>query len=88
MRSNTYATPDIDIGITSIDIRGQDGIPIKEKWDTEGVRSYLGVAAATYPNMFWMYGPQSPSAFSNGPSSIVRRLSWCLCLIHFGSLDG
>lgn len=60
-------------GITSIDIRGQDGISIKEKW-ADGVKSYLGVASATYPNMFWIYGPQSPSSFSNGPSTIVSSV--------------
>ncbi|KAJ3780795.1 hypothetical protein GGU10DRAFT_336880 [Lentinula aff. detonsa] len=59
-------------GITSIDIRGQDGISIKEKW-VDGVQSYFGLASATYPNMFWIYGPQSPSSFSNGPSSIKNN---------------
>ncbi|KAE9390459.1 cyclohexanone monooxygenase [Gymnopus androsaceus JB14] len=56
-------------GITSIDIRGQDGVPIKEKW-ADGVQSYLGLASATYPNMFWAYGPHSPAAFSNGPTGL------------------
>ncbi|KAJ3898747.1 cyclohexanone monooxygenase [Lentinula edodes] len=67
-------------GITSIDIRGQDGIPIKEKW-AGGVQSYLGLASATYPNMFWIYGPQSPSSFSNGPSSIEYTSEWIINLI-------
>ncbi|KAJ3981158.1 hypothetical protein F5890DRAFT_587410 [Lentinula detonsa] len=64
-------------GITSIDIRGQDGISIKEKW-VDGVQSYLGLASATYPNMFWIYGPQSPSSFSNGPSSIELISDWII----------
>ncbi|KAJ3780794.1 cyclohexanone monooxygenase [Lentinula aff. detonsa] len=69
-------------GITSIDIRGQDGIPIKEKW-ADGVQSYLGLASATYPNMFWIYGPQSPSSFSNGPSSIEYTSEWIInCIKH------
>ncbi|KAJ3926546.1 MAG: hypothetical protein NXY57DRAFT_1057297 [Lentinula lateritia] len=69
-------------GITSIDIRGQDGIPIKEKW-ADGVQSYLGVASATYPNMFWIYGPQSPSSFSNGPSTIELTSDWIIqCIKH------
>ncbi|KAJ4478403.1 cyclohexanone monooxygenase [Lentinula aciculospora] len=69
-------------GITSIDIRGQDGVSIKEKW-ADGVRSYLGVASATYPNMFWIYGPQSPSSFSNGPSSIELTSEWIIDCIKF-----
>ncbi|KAJ3848875.1 cyclohexanone monooxygenase [Lentinula lateritia] len=69
-------------GITSIDIRGQDGVSIKEKW-ADGVQSYLGVASATYPNMFWIYGPQSPSSFSNGPSSIELTSEWIIDCIRF-----
>ncbi|KAJ3993013.1 cyclohexanone monooxygenase [Lentinula boryana] len=69
-------------GITSIDIRGQDGIPIKERW-ADGVRSYLGVASATYPNMFWIYGPQSPSSFTNGPSSIELTSDWIIDCMKF-----
>ncbi|KAJ4498526.1 hypothetical protein C8R41DRAFT_864715 [Lentinula lateritia] len=62
-----------------------DGIPIKEKW-ADGVQSYLGVASATYPNMFWIYGPQSPSSFSNGPSTIMSSeltSDWIIqCIKH------
>ncbi|KAJ3839598.1 cyclohexanone monooxygenase [Lentinula raphanica] len=69
-------------GITSIDIRGQDGVPIKEKW-ANGVQSYLGVAGATYPNMFWIYGPLSPSSFTNGPSIIELTSEWVIGCIKF-----
>ncbi|KAE9392619.1 cyclohexanone 1,2-monooxygenase-like protein [Gymnopus androsaceus JB14] len=70
-------------GITSIDIRGQDGVPIKEKWGTDGVQSYLGLASATYPNMFWIYGPHSPSSYSNGPSSIELTSDWIIDCIRY-----
>ncbi|KAE9392011.1 FAD/NAD(P)-binding domain-containing protein [Gymnopus androsaceus JB14] len=69
-------------GITSIDIRGQDGVPIKEKW-ADGVQSYLGLASATYPNMFWVYGPQSPSSFTNGPSCIEFTSDWIVKCIQY-----
>ncbi|KAE9387851.1 cyclohexanone monooxygenase [Gymnopus androsaceus JB14] len=69
-------------GITSIDIRGQDGVPIKEKWE-EGVRTYLGMASATYPNMFWIYGPQSPCSFSNGPTTIELTSDWIIECIRY-----
>ncbi|KAJ3997445.1 cyclohexanone monooxygenase [Lentinula boryana] len=69
-------------GITSIDIRGQDDVPIKEKW-VNGVRSYLGLGSAKFPNMFWIYGPQSPAAFSNGPSTIEFTSEWIAdCIKH------
>ncbi|KAJ4478402.1 cyclohexanone monooxygenase [Lentinula aciculospora] len=69
-------------GITSIDIRGQDGVPIKEKW-SNGVQSYLGLASANYPNMFWIYGPHSPSSFTNGPSSIEFTSEWIIDCIKY-----
>jgi hypothetical protein len=28
----------------------------------------MGIAMAHYPNMFFLYGPQAPTAFSNGPT--------------------
>lgn len=53
-------------GITQIDIRGLGGKSIKDKW-AEGIATNLGLATAGFPNMFFMYGPQSPT----GENSIV-----------------
>jgi len=55
-------------GLTNIDIRNTNGKNFKQVW-TEGVRTYLGVATSGFPNLFFGYGPQSPCAFCNGPSS-------------------
>lgn len=57
--------------LTQIDIRGVDGVTIAEKWK-EGVHTYLGLCSVGFPNMFFTYGPQAPTAFSNGPTCIVR----------------
>jgi hypothetical protein len=54
-------------GLTAIDIRGADGLLLRDKWAT-GVRAHLGVATAGFPNMLFVYGPQSPSGFCNGPT--------------------
>ncbi|KAF9259345.1 FAD/NAD(P)-binding domain-containing protein [Marasmius fiardii PR-910] len=59
-------------GITQIDIRGVDGTTIKDKW-ASGVYTNLGMTTANFPNMFFTYGPQAPTALSNGPTCIVRR---------------
>ncbi|KAJ3756215.1 cyclohexanone monooxygenase [Lentinula raphanica] len=77
--------------IIAIDIRGQDGVSIKEKW-TDGIQSYLGLASATYPNMFWIYGPQSPSSLSIGPTASEFGSHWiteCIKYMkqnHFSSI--
>ena len=55
-------------GLTNIDIRNTEGKNFKDVW-TEGVRTYLGVATSGFPNLLFGYGPESPCAFCNGPTS-------------------
>jgi glycine/D-amino acid oxidase-like deaminating enzyme len=54
-------------GLTSIDIRGTNGETLREK-RSSGSRAHLGMASAHFPNLLYIYGPQSPSAFCNGPT--------------------
>lgn len=56
-------------GLTQIDIRGRSGddISLAEKWKN-GTKTYLGMAVAGFPNMFFTYGPQAPTALCNGPT--------------------
>ena len=58
-----------------MDIRGRDGLPLKEKW-AEGPKTYLGLATAGFPNMFMITGPGSPSVLSNMPVSIEQHVEW------------
>lgn len=62
-------------GITLIDIRGEDGISLKDKW-AQGVWTYLGMTSVGFPNMFMVYGPQAPTAFATGPSSAEAQGEW------------
>lgn len=55
-------------GLTNVDFRSTDGQNFKQKW-ADGVRTYLGVATAGFPNLLFGYGPQSPCGFCNGPTS-------------------
>lgn len=54
-------------GLTQIDIRGTDGTLLRDKWSS-GVDAHLGIATAGFPNLLFVYGPQSPSGFCNGPT--------------------
>jgi cation diffusion facilitator CzcD-associated flavoprotein CzcO len=45
-----------------IDIRGRGGRSIREHWG-EGLRTFAGLMCAGFPNMIFMNGPGSPSAF-------------------------
>ena len=61
--------------LNRIDIRGAGGQPLTGKW-AAGPHSYLGVAAAGFPNMFIVTGPGSPSVFSNMVLSIEQHVEW------------
>lgn len=60
-----------------IDIRGKDGISLKEKWENgANVRTYLGLTTTGFPNMFMITGPESPSVLVNMPSAVEQHVEW------------
>lgn len=61
--------------LLNIDIRGRGGLTLSEKW-AEGPRTYLGLAAAGFPNLFMVTGPGSPSVLSNMIVSIEQHVEW------------
>jgi cation diffusion facilitator CzcD-associated flavoprotein CzcO len=67
-------------GLTSIDIRGTQGETLREKW-ARGVRAHLGMAVAGFPNLLFVYGPQSPNAFCNGPTCAEIQGDWIARLL-------
>ena len=54
-------------GLKQIDIKRTSGEPLAEYW-RHGTRTYLGMAVSGFPNMFFTYGPQGPTALCNGPT--------------------
>ena len=62
-------------GLTQINVQGIAGQTLKEKWQ-HGVSTYLGVCTSDFPNMYFMYGPQGPTAFSNGPTCTQIQADW------------
>ena len=53
-----------------------------EFW-ADGVKTHLGIAVPGFPNLLMLYGPQSPTAFWNGPTSAEVQGDWVVdCLIH------
>jgi cation diffusion facilitator CzcD-associated flavoprotein CzcO len=67
-------------GLTSIDIRGTQGETLREKW-AKGVCAHLGMAAADFPNLLFVYGPHSPNAFANGPTCAELQGDWIVQLL-------
>ena len=65
-----------------IDIRGRNGLVLKEKW-TAGPRTYLGLVTAGFPNLFFITGPGSPSVLTNVVMAIEQHVEWIAdCLKH------
>lgn len=62
-------------GLTQIDIRGIGGESIKDKW-AKGVWTHLGMTTTGFPNMFYIYGPQAPTAFATGPACAEAQGDW------------
>ncbi|WP_043358474.1 NAD(P)/FAD-dependent oxidoreductase [Belnapia sp. F-4-1] len=68
--------------LTSINIRGRGDLGLAEAW-AEGPRTYLGLMAAGFPNLFMITGPGSPSVLSNMIVSIEQHVDWLSdCLAH------
>lgn len=62
-------------GMKNMGLKDVNGIDLSEKW-AQGTYSYLGMTCNDYPNMFFLYGAQGPTAFSNGPSCVECQGDW------------
>ncbi|WEW58875.1 hypothetical protein PRK78_004343 [Emydomyces testavorans] len=68
-------------GMVNMGLCDVNGQPLAEEWKN-GVLTYLGMCHRGYPNMFYMYGAQAPTAFSNGPSCIEIQGRWIADIIQ------
>jgi cation diffusion facilitator CzcD-associated flavoprotein CzcO len=64
-------------GFSRINIRGLEGRTLQDKW-VDGSRTSLGMATSGFPNMFFLYGPQSPTAFAVGPVLCEIQADWII----------
>jgi cyclohexanone monooxygenase len=61
--------------LTRMDIRGRGGRKLGDDWK-HGPRTYLGIMAAGFPNMFMIGGPQSCSALANVITANEQQVDW------------
>jgi len=59
-----------------IDVKGRDGVTLREVWDTEGPAAYLGLMVAGFPNLFVVQAPGSPSAATNFIAALEQHVEW------------
>lgn len=68
-------------GLTAIDIRGRDDRSLTGEW-SDGVDTHLGMAIPGFPNLLMLYGPQSATAFCNGPTCAEFQGDWVTRLLN------
>lgn len=73
--------------ISRLNIRGRNQLALNDKW-AAGPETYLGVAAAGFPNMFMITGPGSPSVLGNMPTSIEQHVDWIADCITYARDKG
>ena len=54
--------------LKEIEVCGKDGVSLKEHW-SKGAYAYLGVTTSGFPNLFFLYGPNT----NTGHTSIVYK---------------
>ena len=62
-------------------ITGRNGKTLREKWNTEGVKTFLGLHTHGFPNLFIMSGPQSGGGqfnFTRGVEGHTDYVVWML----------
>ena len=75
--------------LAEIDIRNGAGTALRQKW-ADGPRTYLGLMAAGFPNLFMITGPGSPGVKSQMILSIEQHTDWivdCLAYLRTHDLD-
>jgi len=63
-----------------IDIRGVDGVSLKEKWK-DGPQTFLGILVDGFPNMMMVMGPHA--GLGNFPRAAEYSADWATGLIRF-----
>ena len=65
-----------------IDIRGQGGQRLRDKW-ADGPRTYLGIQTAGFPNLLTLVGPHNAATFCNIPRCIEQNVDWVTALLSY-----
>jgi cation diffusion facilitator CzcD-associated flavoprotein CzcO len=63
-----------------IDVRGVDGVSLKEKWK-DGPQTFLGILVDDFPNMLMVMGPHA--GLGNFPRAAEYSADWVTGLIRF-----
>lgn len=74
-------------GIVNIEIKNDNNKTLQDKWKN-GVWTNVGMTTADFPNMFFLYGPQAPTSFANGPSLAEIQGDWIIRTLAYMRSNG
>ncbi|MBF6100743.1 NAD(P)/FAD-dependent oxidoreductase [Nocardia cyriacigeorgica] len=70
-----------------LNLSSQDSGSLQRAW-SDGVRTFLGIMTAGFPNFFMIGGPQSPAIVSNVIVTIEQAVDWVTDLIEHARAEG
>jgi cation diffusion facilitator CzcD-associated flavoprotein CzcO len=63
-------------------ITGRQGVTLSEKWKAEGVKTFLGLHAAGFPNLFIVAGPQGGGGSFNFTDAIDTHADYVVWMLQ------
>ena len=63
---------------SSVDIRGESGVPLSQVWAAEGMEAHRGMMLAGFPNLFMLLGPNTGLGHNSVVFMVERQISIAL----------
>ncbi|MEA2490076.1 MAG: 4-hydroxyacetophenone monooxygenase [Acidobacteriota bacterium] len=63
--------------LSTVDVHGRSGTSLREAWDDDDARAYLGLAIPDFPNLFCIYGPNTQTGHGGSIMFITE------CQMHY-----
>jgi 4-hydroxyacetophenone monooxygenase len=75
--------------LTSFEARGRAGRSLREVWDDDDARAYLGLAVPDFPNFFCLYGPNTQPGHGGSLIFVVEmQMHYIMSILQTMIRDG
>ena len=69
-------------------ITGRGGVTLRDKWETEGTRTFLGLHSRGFPNLFIVSGPQGGGGSFNFTNAIEEHADYVVWMLKTMRTNG
>lgn len=63
-------------------VTGRDGVTLAEQWGRDNPRAYLGISAPYFPNLFFLYGPNSNPGGGAVITTVEYQVRYVLSMVQ------